>query len=145
MSKPRGQKAPRRLNISGYQLPATSLLAAGWLAICHKGSLMTRLLTALLAGGILAGSIFPAELRAEFPETCPDAISATAARAEQILDRQSDRLSGPDRAALVCLARAVRRLDEKLRGLSSGTPAFDGQTHIPNSYDMTKPPASEGE
>jgi len=106
---------------------------------------MTRLLTALLAGGILAGSIFPAELRAEFPETCPDAISATAARAEQILDRQSDRLSGPDRAALVCLARAVRRLDEKLRGLSSGTPAFDGQTHIPNSYDMTKPPASEGE
>jgi hypothetical protein len=40
MSKPRGQKAPRRflLFVSGYELPATSQHELQvWLAICRNG------------------------------------------------------------------------------------------------------------
>ena len=100
--------------------------------------------TAVLAGAFIAIGLLPGTLHAGAVLQCPSSISAIAERAERILDRPQDaQISEHDRAALVCLARAVRLIDTRLRGLSDGSLPFDGQIHIPKGYVMTKPPASE--
>lgn len=49
-----------------------------------------------------------------------------------------------DRTALVCLVEAVAALDERIRGLSAGSIAFDGQIYAPKGVVMVKPSDQEG-
>lgn len=105
---------------------------------------MTRLQKTLLTGSFVVAGILPVELNAR-SVACPENIGEAAQRAERILDRSQDtQISEHDRAALVCLARAVGLVDERLQGLSDGSLPFDGQIHIPKGYIMNKPPTSEG-
>jgi hypothetical protein len=49
-----------------------------------------------------------------------------------------------DRAALECLIEAVAALDERMKGLASGSVPFEGQIYAPKGVAMTKPSVKEG-
>ena len=139
MSKPRGQKAPRRHNISGYQLPATSPRQAGLVGYLLKRGTM-RTLTIAAASAMLIGSCvaFSPSIAATEPahDACGDDARLAIARARQVL-QPDDR--DDDRAALACLVEAVATLDDRIRGLADGGVPFEGQIFAPKGVVMTKP------
>jgi hypothetical protein len=148
MSKPRGQKAPRRFSvISGFELPATSQQSAlvWWLfGYCQRREMKTARFTVRIAAGIVVFACFvvvSAVLPVKAAMPCPSDTSKSIERAREAL--RTDNPAG-DRAALACLVEAVAAIDARLTGLSNGSIPFDGTAYLPKGFVITKTPSSEG-
>jgi hypothetical protein len=94
----------------------------------------------VFTGAILAGIVASSAVHAD--QSCAGTPSQTIEQAQEALKRNDDEA---ERTAFVCLIAAVAALDSRLRGLSDGTLAFEGQVYAPKGVVMAKSPASEGE
>lgn len=136
MSKPRGQKAPRRFLVVAVSNSRPPDRAVCWL---------------FTAGGLVRGfGFFIAVLIAAAfllvdagrADECPKDTGAAVESARTALKAND---SEQDRHALECLIKAVATLNLRLAGLSDGTIPFDGQIYIPKGFVIVKPPAKGAE
>lgn len=141
MSKPRGQKAPRRslsIAVLNSRPPASIWCRSGWLFAANGGRLRTVTIataSAMLMGSCLASSTtFAATEIAN--DVCAGDTRMAVARARQALHDD-------DREALACLVEAVAALDDRIQGLADGSVPFEGQIYAPKGVVMIKPSDQE--
>lgn len=139
MSKPRGQKTPRRSLVSAVinSRPPDSG-AKVWSAIADDG-------------GALKAAAFATLIILNIATTAIDAAHAQAqcpVRATEALDEAQKILQGDDQtkldAALACITLALAQTQAELADLREGRAAFTGQIYAPRGIVMSKPSVQEG-
>lgn len=144
MSKPRGQKAPRRflvVAVLNSRPPAVDIDWSGgyWL---QRGTMRTGLSATACAMliGLCVASSPPEAAAASASSLCAKDTRTAIATARSALEKVD---VANDRDALVCLVDAVAALDERIEGLSNGSVPFDGPVYAPKGVTITKPSVQE--